>query len=220
MLTEKKRKDVLSKFMKMVAEQSWSQVDLQELANQCGIKYSALRGNYSDQKEILKDFMTMIDQEVLENISFEEDEDSSAKDRLFDILMARFDALKPYRIGIKQLLCVVKSDPCFALMMNKFSAKSMRWMLDGAKIPTRGFKGTAKVQGLVLIYSRVVCIWLNDEDKGLPKTMAALDRELNRGHILLKQVDRAENVFSNLCQLVCCCGKRSNVSANSSSVPV
>ena len=40
--------------MKMVAEQSWSQVDLQELANQCGIKFSALRGSYSDKKEILK----------------------------------------------------------------------------------------------------------------------------------------------------------------------
>ena len=162
----------------------------------------------------------MIDQEVLESTSFDEDEESSAKDRLFDILMARFDALKPYRIGIQQLLCVVKSDPGFALMMNKFSAKSMRWMLEGAKIPTRGLKGIAKVQGLVAIYSRVVCTWLNDEDKGLSKTMATLDRELDRGHILLKQMDFAESMFSNLCQFICCSGKRSNISTNTSSVPV
>ena len=125
----------------MIAERSWHHVDLQELADQCGIKYSALRGSYTGKKDILKDFMTMIDQEALDSVTSSENIDSSAKDRLFDILMARLDALSPYRDGIRQLLCAVKCDPCMAIALNKLSVKSMRWMLDGAKIETRGLTG-------------------------------------------------------------------------------
>ena len=79
--------------------------------------------------------------------------------------------------------------------------------------------GNAKIQGLVLVYSRVICTWLKDEEKGLSKTMAALDGELNRGHILLKQVETAENMLLNLCRLVRCPGKNSNVTADSDRVP-
>ena len=219
MLANKTRKKVLSKFMKMIAEQTWHHVDLQELADQCGIKYSALRGSYSGKKDLLKDFMMMIDQEVLDSITTGENIDSTAKDRLFDILMARFDALSPYRDGIQQLICAVKCDPCMAMTLNKLSVKSMRWMLDGAKIETRGITGNAKIQGLVLVYSRVICTWLKDEEKGLSKTMAALDGELNRGHILLKQVETAENILLNLCRLVRCPGKNSNVVADSDRLP-
>ncbi len=219
MLANKTRMKVLSKFMEMIAELSWHHVDLQGLADQCGIKYSALRGSYSGKKDILKDFTTMIDQEALDSVNSSENINSSAKDRLFDILMVRLDALSPYREGIQQLLCAVKCDPCLALTLNKLSVNSMRWMLDGAKIETRGITGNAKIQGLVLVYSRVVCTWLKDEEKGLSKTMAALDGELNRGHVLLKQVETAENILSNLCRLVCCPGKNSDVVADSDRVP-
>ena len=219
MLTNKARKKVLSKFMDKIATQSWHQVDLPELATECGVKYSALRGNYSGKLAILSDFMTMIDQETLDNIESNENEESTAKDRLFDILMARLDALEPYRDSIQQLLCAVKSDPCLALTLNKYSVRSMRWMLEGAKVETRGMTGNAKIQGLVVLFSRIVCIWLKDEDKGLSKTMAALDAELNRGHILLKQVELAENLVSNLCRLVCSPIKRACATPSSNQVP-
>ena len=43
----------------------------------------------------------------------------------------------------------------------------------------------------MLAWSRIVNVWLEDEDPGLARTMAAMDRELTRGEML---VGRAEDL--------------------------
>jgi hypothetical protein len=54
-------------------------------------------------------------------------------------------------------------------------------MLHGAGITTDGLDGNVKVAGLVSIYLPVFGTWLEDDDPGHAKTMAALDRRLRRG---------------------------------------
>ena len=201
MITEKTRQKILNNFMKSVEESGWSGVDMVQLAKKSGIKSSTMRDSYPSKVRLLEDFAAMIDQTVLNN--FELDADSNPKDRLFDVLMARLDALTPYRSALKRLNRNMCSDPEFALTCNRISLRSMRWMLNCSQIEVRGLKGAAKVQGLVVLFGRVMRIWFDDEEKGLSRTMAALDRGIQRGSRALCQLDRVEQMVCNFGRIIC-----------------
>jgi hypothetical protein len=54
-------------------------------------------------------------------------------------------------------------------------------MLTAADIDAAGPKGMVRAQGLALLYASVLRTWTHDDDPGLARTMAALDRALGRG---------------------------------------
>ena len=55
---------------------------------------------------------------------------------------------------------------------------SMHWMLQAAGIATDGASGSMRVTGLATLYASVFRVWLEDDDPGHARTMAALDRRL------------------------------------------
>lgn len=197
MVAEKTRRKILTVFMDMVAENASTDVDLRALADRCGLKLSTLRGSYRDRQALIDDFTAMIDQTVLDGID-EIDPEETAKDRLFDLLMARLDALAPFKAAVAQIGQDASKDPALALALNGKALNSMRWMLSAAEIDAGGLKGGIKLQGLVIAYGRVLRVWLKDEDAGLAKTMAALDRELQRGEGALRRLDQVEGFVSRI----------------------
>ena len=58
-------------------------------------------------------------------------------------------------------------------------------------VSTEDSLGALRVQGAVLVFARVMDVWLHDEDPALAKTMAALDRQLKSGGRIMR---RAEDV--------------------------
>ena len=54
-------------------------------------------------------------------------------------------------------------------------------MLTAAGIGASGPRGMVRAQGLALLFGSVLRTWVNDDDPGLARTMAALDRALGRG---------------------------------------
>ena len=104
-----------------------------------------------------------------------------AKERLFDVLMRRLDALAPYKLGLEGIFEWVQRAPMAAAAINRLEVNSMRFMLEAAGIESEGPVGAVKLQGLVLVWMRVLRSWLRDEDPGLAPTMALLDKELTRG---------------------------------------
>ncbi|MGH9810464.1 MAG: hypothetical protein ACRD9W_24995, partial [Terriglobia bacterium] len=67
---------------------------------------------------------------------------------------------------------------------------SQHWMLQAAGIGTEGPLGGLRVSGLAVIYASVFRIWLDDEDPGLARTMAALDRRLRRGESAVRTFEQ------------------------------
>ncbi|MEP3275989.1 MAG: TetR/AcrR family transcriptional regulator [Stappiaceae bacterium] len=197
MVAEKTRRKILTVYMEMVATEGTTDVDLRALSEQCGVKLSTLRGSYRNRLSLIEDFTAMVDQIVLDGLD-EFDAEETAKDRLFDILMARLDALAPYREAVAQISKEASGDPSLALSLNNKALTSMRWMLSAAGIEASGLKGGIKLQGLVVAYSRILRVWLDDKDAGLAKTMAALDRELNRGEGALRRLDQVERFASRV----------------------
>ena len=88
------------------------------------------------------------------------------RERLFDVLFSRFEALAPHKQAIRNLGEAARRDPLLALELNRIVTGSMGWMLTAAGIPSTGRRGLVRAQGLALVWARVMRVWLDDDDAG------------------------------------------------------
>ncbi|MEZ5841935.1 MAG: TetR/AcrR family transcriptional regulator [Hyphomicrobiales bacterium] len=189
MATEKTRKKIVDSFMALAATKSWDEMTLPVVADAAGVDLATLRDAYDGRLKIVEDFARRIDTAVLKE-GADDMAGEPARDRLFDVLMTRLDHLAPYRDALRNLMRAARRDPMLAASFNRIAVVSQGWMLAAAGIDASGTGGLVKVQGLAVGFARVVAVWLDEEDPDLPKTMAALDRELTRGERALRAVDR------------------------------
>lgn len=173
----------------LAAKRSWADIALAEIAEEAGLKLSEIYPVFPTKGAILAAFSRRIDGLVLSE-DLEGLDDSPARDRLFDVMMRRFDALEPYRDAVGNILADLWSDPVSALGGLPQLSRSMGWMLEAAAVPTEGWRGLLRVQGLVGIYLATLRIWLRDDSADKSKTMAQLDAYLRRIETLSERFGR------------------------------
>lgn len=170
---------ILDAALDLAASQGWREVTLSAVAREAGLSLSALRERVEDKADILSLLGRRIDRRALEAAGGP-DLSMPVRDRLFDILMERFDALNEYRSAVVSILESFKRDPKQAVIGCPHLARSMCWMLEAAGESTQGVKGALKVAGLTAVYIRALRVWRTDESPDLSRTMAALDKDLAR----------------------------------------
>lgn len=174
------RTRIIDALMALLAEQPFERIGLADVAAKAGVTLADMRGEFSSLLGILAAHMKDTDRKVLAG----GDADmagESVREKLLDILMRRLDVLAPHKAAIKSLIKSSSRNPALAMALNGLGVKSQAWMMSAAGINVRGPKGAIRAQGLNLLFARVVCTWVNDDDPGHARTMAALDRELARG---------------------------------------
>ncbi len=182
---------VLAAALQCAAQKSWADVSLLDVAEAAGVSLADLRGLFAGKTEILAALLRAIDDEVLKRAPART-EGQETRDRLFDIIMTRFDVLAPHKAALKSIHASGAAD--FALAGPFLS--SQHWMLQGAGIGTDGAMGALRVGGLGLAYASVFRVWLEDDDPGLARTMAALDRRLRRGERALGNIEQLSTAAS------------------------
>jgi hypothetical protein len=100
------------------------------------------------------------------------------RERLFDVVMRRVDALQAQRAGVIALLRGLPADPGTGLLLTAATSRSMAWMLASAGVKTAGLRGALATQGMVAVWLYTLRAWEKDESADLSGTMAALDRAL------------------------------------------
>ena len=115
----------------------------------------------------------------------------SIRDRVFDIVMTRFEVMQPYKPALKRIWGYLCGRPGEAAVVLCSSLASQYWMLAGAGAKLDGPGGALRVTGLASIYAKVFQVWLGDTSPSLDKTMAALDKRLARGERMLTAVEQA-----------------------------
>jgi hypothetical protein len=113
------------------------------------------------------------------------------RDALFEVIMSRFDVLSNYKPALKSIAAAWPMDAALVRALGQ----SQAWMLRAAGIRSEGLEGQVRATGLGAVYASVYRTWLSDEDPGLAKTMAALDRRLRRGESTLQSIDNAVSKF-------------------------
>jgi len=115
--------------------------------------------------------------------------------------MRRLEALALHRQAVRSLLRSARRDAPLALALNGLAVRSQKWMLTAAGINASGPRGMLRAQGLVLLFGSVLRTWVRDDDPGLARTMAALDRALARGQRFSGFLDDLCYIPSRLCRL-------------------
>ncbi|MGB0718880.1 MAG: TetR family transcriptional regulator [Bdellovibrionales bacterium] len=181
------KEEIVRHAMDLAAQLGWGHVTLTDIALAAGLSLAELRAEVADKFDILAQLGRLLDQAALDGAG-QGDIDASPRDRLFDVLMERFEALNDYRDGIVSVLQSFRCDPKQAVISCPHVCRSMAWMLEAAGEDTNGIKGAVKVAGLTGVYLKVLRVWAADDSSDLGKTMAALDKELARAEKLAGMV--------------------------------
>ena len=173
--------DIYSAAMQVAARIGWRKARLADIAEEAGLSLADLHDRYDSKAALLDGLVRHIDRIVLKGAQQSNGEDPSARDRLFDILMQRFDALNPYKDGIRAIVRDAGGGGIAEILCGGCRLlRSMRWMLEAAGIGTAGWLGGLRVKGLAVVFAATVQAWLRDDSEDMAKTMAALDRNLKR----------------------------------------
>lgn len=175
---------IVSAALGLAAERPWRDLALAEIAARAGTSLADVRKHFASKAEILAAFTRFVDDEVLRRAP-RLDDGQSRRDALFEVVMSRFDILEPYKGALKSIAGVGLPDPGSILPI----LASQRWMLEAAGIRADGIDGGIRVAGLMSVYASVFRTWLEDDDAGLARTMAALDRRLRRGERTMQNMD-------------------------------
>jgi AcrR family transcriptional regulator len=163
----------------LASRMGWDMITMTDIADKAHASLAEISEIFDDKTDILIAYGRQIDRKVLEACS-DADPSMSERDRLFDILMERFDVLNGHRQAVVSILKSFKLDPKQAVISLPHLGRSMAWMLEAADIDTNGVKGAMRVAGLTIVYLNALRHWMNDDSADLTKTMAALDKSLSR----------------------------------------
>ena len=156
----------------------WEEFSMERFAAENKYKTSEIKNLISNKNDLLIEFSKMIDEKVELNIHVEEFENSDVKDNIFELIMMRFDAMTPFKGGLKKIINEIKS-PIILKEISQNILVSMDFYLEFSNAYDETIFDVIKKKSLFLIYSYCFKAWLNDDSKELSKTMSELDRLLN-----------------------------------------
>lgn len=165
--------------MMLFAERGYADVRLIDIANVAECDLGALRLRLSDKIDIMALFLRQIDGAVLA-VDSGYDPEESVRDRLFDLLMRRFDALQPYRPALRAVSRDLRRDIPALLSFAPAASGALGWYLEAAGTSADGIIGGLRVKGLALVWLRCLKVWFEDDSDDLAKTMATLDKALTQ----------------------------------------
>lgn len=172
--------------LKLAALQGWADTTLPEIAEEAGVGLAEARRLFPSKTHLLAGFIADLDEQVLAP-GVEDLQGESVRDRLFDLLMRRFDALKPHRRGVAAIVRDLSRDPLTAGCLAAGPVRrSLEWTLAAAGAQGSGPLAPLFVKGLGMVYLAALRAFLRDESEDLSATMAALDKALNRAEAMVR----------------------------------
>lgn len=177
---------ILDAFWQLIATEGWRAATIAAVATEAGVAPAALRARFPSRALLIARHAAVVDRTVLDGTI--PDAGGSPRERVFDVLMRRFDALQPHRAGILRLIEDLPRDPVTALALAPLLAVSMARMLETAGIAADGALGPVRVNGLAGVWVVAMRAWRKDDSADLAATMAALDKALDQAEQLARTI--------------------------------
>jgi len=181
------RRQVVDAALDLAAERGWNRIALSDIAGRAGVPLGELYRQYPSKAAILDAYVDDLDRRMVEA---EVDIEVSTRDRLFEIVMRRFEAMTPHKEAIRVILRDAGGDPLTALCGARRFMRTVALMLEAAGISSSGLGGIARSEGMAAIYAYALRAWLADDTPDMSHTMAALDKALRRGESLAGMIWR------------------------------
>jgi len=170
---------VIEATLHLAAVQGWDQLALRDVARAAGVSLAQLHRAYPSKQHILRAYADGLDRAILD-AQDPEDVGEPARDRLFEVLMQRFDKMQANREAVRAILHSYRRDPLLAVGGLCQLRRSMAAMLEAADISSAGLRGRLRRDGLCGLFLAVLRTWLTDDTTDMSRTMATLDSYLRR----------------------------------------
>lgn len=162
--------------LQLAQSHGWQRVSLVDASREAGLPLQQVRQRFPFKSMILIRLNSQIDDAALCGESY----GATVRERLFDLLMRRFDAMQDYRSGICAIMHTLPRDPALAALLAGTTMESLRWVADAATLDRHGFGGMIRLNSLLAIWSRTLARWEKDSTPDLADTMQVLDSTLAR----------------------------------------
>lgn len=170
---------IIAAALKLGAQQGWRGARMTDIAVTAGISLQELYKLTPTRMHIVVEFLRKIDHQM-EVGDDPEIAGEPPRDRLFDVIMRRFDLLGPHKEGVAAILKDVRGRPHVWACVGPMYARSLAGMLELARIDHSGISGLVRIEGLGLIMLAAMKVWLSDDSADLAQTMTFVDRQLSR----------------------------------------
>ena len=163
--------------LKCLAKSRWDEISLAGAAKAAKLSFAQLQPLAPAKPALLGLLLQRFGAETARR--YRPDKDSvSARERLFDVALAWFDALKPHKKSVRNLYAGLKRDPLALVAARGGILAASQWLFALAGADT-GPAVPLRALAYAVLLARAVPVWL-DDDEDLSKTMASLDRDLSR----------------------------------------
>jgi ubiquinone biosynthesis protein COQ9 len=187
---------IIDAAFRLAARQPWQDVTLAAIAAEAGLSLAGLAGLVKGKTDILEAFMRRADKRLLTSLETDPVE-GEAHDRLFDVMLRRLELLAPERAAVASIIRAPTEGPAGFLDLLASALASQAWTLAAAGLSPTGLRGDIARLGLAKIHADILRVWIDDPDPGLARTMAALDRKLRDGEMLMKRIDTPVSLITS-----------------------
>ena len=168
---QKNKIDIAKKTLKELEKVSLKKISIKKIVNgENNIKFSS-------KNDLLININRYFDFLLKKNLI--NMENSSSKDMLFEVYMARLDILNLHRKSILNIIENLYTQPKLVITLLPSIIESIIVIATLSNIDVNGLKGVAKIKVLFILYLLIIFSWRSDESASLEKTMTTLDKYLS-----------------------------------------
>lgn len=161
--------------LKLAAENPWGELTLAQIANEAGLELSEFHG-IADKRDIAEAVEPMLDKAMSAEPAEMED---TPRERLFDVIMLRFEKMEESRAGLLSLQHWRERNPARLAALAKSRLVTARWALASAGLDSQGdLPMGLRAAGLAWILARTERAWRKETSADFSRTMAELDKQL------------------------------------------
>lgn len=177
--------DLLTIAFTVAGERGWRQLSFTEVARRAGMSLAEVYAAFPDRAGLVRALGRRLDSEMLA-VDPQDLEGLSPRERVFEMIMRRLDAMAPFREGLRALQRQAAGD-LELLSLGFCNVKRLsRWLVDAAESESPLARTRLAARAVGGIYLRVFNVWLNDDTPDLARTLAELDRRLQQAEGLCR----------------------------------
>lgn len=169
---------VLDGWLAAIVRDGWRDARVEAAAALASVPTDEAAALLPDRWSALAAFGRRLDRAALAEAG--SDRDASVRDRLFALLMARFDGADDHKAAVRCIGEAARRDPLLSAYLWGSLSLSTARVAKAAGVETGGWLGPVRVEALAAMVLQVSRTWLDDADPDLGTTMKALDTALER----------------------------------------
>jgi AcrR family transcriptional regulator len=168
--------------LRLAEDRPWREIALRDIAQAAGLSFAELYARAPGKAALLDRLSRRFDRAALTAAEADAAPDAEAHDRLFEVVMARLEAMAPHRAA---LIAIARSEG--VMILGPRLPATARALLEAAGIDTGGPRGQLRTAAMAAVWLRVLQVWRDDEG-AFNRTMAEIDKRLRQMRERLKPV--------------------------------